>query len=80
MPNVAYWQKPCVFYREVRYLRKGEACVILPVNHPSPHVSNAPKWAVTSLVLNINHETGEIETENTVYLKEEDEDVGQRKD
>lgn len=68
---LTYWQKPVVNYMDVKYLRIGEACLILPANHPSELVSNAPKWAVTSLVVNYDPASGEIETENTVYIKDD---------
>lgn len=44
----------------------GSSAVVYPINHDSPLVSNT-KHVKTSAVISANSETGEFETENTLY-------------
>lgn len=45
----------------------GHPALIYPLDHPSPDVSNT-KMAITSLVISVDRETGDFETENTRYV------------
>lgn len=45
----------------------GESCTLYPLDHPSPYVSNTT-YAYTSPVVAYDSATGEIETQNMVYI------------
>lgn len=64
--------KPTVRYKAVDHLAVGQPAYVLPVDHPSPLVSNSC-WAKTSDVIDIRQ--GGIcalgptfETQNTIYV------------
>lgn len=61
--------KPIVRYDAARdhIVAVGSRAIIFPVDHPGqPLVSNT-SHVITSIVICYNPETGEFETENTVY-------------
>lgn len=64
--------KPVVHYKQGSLLFMGECnpCILQPVDHPSGYAVTNKKPALTSLVLSYDAVTGQIETENTVYLPE----------
>jgi len=61
--------KPVVHYRSHpdSYLKVGERAYVLPIDHPSPLVSNT-KMVFTSRVVSLNSEG--FETMNTIYKVE----------
>lgn len=52
---------------EGEYIRVGYNAIVTPIDHSGPFVSNN-KPVITSKVIRHNEETGEFETENTIYL------------
>ena len=63
--------KPVVHYRELCFPPViGESAALYPVDHPSPYVSNT-RVATTSAVVSYDEATGELETENTIYMPTE---------
>lgn len=50
-------------------IRTGYPAFLFPVDHPGPHVTNTT-LVRTSPVLRVDVDTGEIETENTIYVPE----------
>jgi hypothetical protein len=62
--------KPVVFYVGKAYFAPNNRALLVPVNHPNHlagHVVSNGVEVITSQVIVWNHETGEIETRNTVY-------------
>jgi hypothetical protein len=58
--------KRIVHYSKVHYIEVGRPCILEPVDHPSPLVSNL-KPVTTSYVQGANSDSGWIETQNIVY-------------
>lgn len=61
--------KPIVRYTPIPdhdFIEAGYRALVLPVDHPSPYVSNT-RSVSTSRVLSHNKDTGEFETLNTIY-------------
>lgn len=59
--------KKTVRYSQLGACMVGSSALLLPVDHPGPHVSNT-KFVTTSTVLSFDPETGIIETLNTRYV------------
>lgn len=61
--------KPVVYYIDVGNLTLGQPAMVLPINHPSPFVSNQ-KWVRTTPVSAIRPGAlgPRFETKNTIYV------------
>ena len=63
--------KPIVYYSgEASVVGVGLPAYCKPINHPSDDVSNM-QVVRTSKVIRYDLESGEFETQNTIYRKEE---------
>lgn len=62
--------KPIVHYKRssdnYHYIKVGQSALVVPVDHPSPNVSNED-IVHTSTVISYDEQTGEFETKNTIY-------------
>lgn len=60
--------KPTVLYIPTKfdYIEINQQALIIPINHPSPLVSNT-RYTRTSTVLSHDKDTGKFETINTLY-------------
>ena len=63
--------KPVVNYTPFpeQVINVGEGAIVWPTNHPGDRVSNK-RFAVTSFVMSYDEDTGEFETLNTIYKRE----------
>ncbi len=48
------------------FIKKGMGAMVYPVDHTSPHVSNS-SFCHTSKVIRYDEDTGEFETQNSIY-------------